>query len=57
MYLEAEFGFKGSQIVGSRAQLFLPVNYVLFGRFEDLPDYFKFLLITDFVYLRAWFFV
>ncbi len=57
MYLEAKFGFKGSHIVGSRAHLFLPINYVLFGWVKDLSDYFEFLLITDFVYLRAWFLV
>ena len=53
MYFEANLGFKGSYIVGSRAHFCLPINYILFGWVEDLPNDFEFLLVTDLVYFGA----
>jgi hypothetical protein len=57
MDFEADLGIDCSGVVSARAHLVLGVDDVVFGRVEDLSDYFKFLLVTDLVDLWACFFV
>ena len=57
MNLESLFFIQRFCIVCSRADIFLVVHYVLFCAVQNLSNNFQFLLVTNFIYLRACSFV